>query len=405
MRAFAYNAFTASGKRRKGTIVAESEIMAAKALRDQGLFAEEISAKTTAPRKWAIGSLFRPKVTDSMRAVFVRQMAVLLSSGISAEQALETVHSAGGMPAIEAAAAHATAALMDGAPLSEALARSGAGFPPFILSSIRAGETAGELPIVFETLADYLEEAGTDKAALSTALIYPAFVASVALLVCGVLMINVAPEIVAMFETSGRPLPPLTRVVLAITGWIETYWTMLAGGFASLCLAIVVLGRRPFWRDRWHGLVLRMPLFGRYARMSEAAQYLRTLALVIASRHPVVDAVENAAQVLRIQKFRDEAKATRIDVEAGQSMSEAMQKMTLIPPVCCQLIRAGEQSARLARMTERAAVLVETWVSNDRKRMIALLDPLLMIVVGVLVLVIVLAVLLPIFDLQAVVTS
>ncbi|WP_233252467.1 type II secretion system F family protein [Maritimibacter sp. 55A14] len=266
-----------------------------------------------------------------MRAVFTRQMAVLLTSDLSAEAALETIRSSGTSPSIEAAAVQAKAALLDGQPLSVALEIADAGFPPFYTAAVRAGEVSGDVASVFEGLADYLESVGSDRAQLATALIYPAFVAAVSLLVCGVLMTNVAPEIVAMFEVSGRPLPDLTRVVMAISDWIQANWVLLVGGF--------------------------------------------------------------------------EAEALAEAVRSGESLSQGLARMSLIPPVCRQLIDAGEKSARLGRMTERAAVLVETWLTNERKRVAALLDPLLMMVVGGMVLVIVLAILLPIFDLQAVVSE
>jgi general secretion pathway protein F len=154
-------------------------------------------------------------------------------------------------------------------------------------------------------------------------------------------------------------------------------------------------------RDRWHGMALRLPVIGRLLRLSAAAQYLRTLALVISSRQTVVDAVTSASDVLVIRRFRDEALDLAEAVRSGESLSQGLVRMSLIPPVCRQLVDAGEKSARLGRMTERAAVLVETWLTNERKRVSALIDPLLMMVVGGLVLVIVLAILLPIFDLQA----
>jgi general secretion pathway protein F len=136
-------------------------------------------------------------------------------------------------------------------------------------------------------------------------------------------------------------------------------------------------------------------------RLSAAAQYLRTLALVISSRQAVVDAAASAGEVLVIRRFRAEAEDLAEAVRRGESLSQGLARMSLVPPVCRQLIAAGEQSARLGRMTERAAVLVESWLTNERKRVSALIDPLLMLVVGAMVLVIVLAILLPIFDLQS----
>lgn len=398
MRAFAYIAFTAQGARKRGTLVAESEAQAADILRGQGLFAEAITAKRASTRRGITGR--RTRLNADMRAVFTRQMAVLLSSDLTAETALETVRASGTAPVIEAAAAEAKAALMDGQPLSVALDMAGAGFPRFYIAALRAGEGSGDLAQVFEQLADYLESAGADRAQLATALIYPAFVAVVSLLVAGILMVNVAPEIAAMFATTGRPLPPLTQGVMAVSDFIQANALALGLGTVGLILGLVFALRVPAIRDRWHGLALSLPVVGRLMRLSAAAQYLRTLALVISSRQAVVDAVASASEVLVVRRFRDEAADLAEAVRRGESLSQGLARMSLIPPVCRQLILAGEQSARLGRMTERAAVLVESWHANERKRVAALLDPLLMLVVGTMVLVIVLAILLPIFDLQ-----
>ncbi|MFB9148689.1 type II secretion system F family protein [Roseovarius ramblicola] len=400
MRAFAYTAFTATGARKRGTLVAESEAQAAEILRGQGLFAEAITAKGRAgPRRGAFSR--RTRLSADMRAVFTRQMAVLLASDLTAESALETVRASGTAPVIEAAAAQAKAALMDGQPLSVALDMAGAGFPRFYIAAVRAGEGSGDLAAVFDQLADYLESAGADRAQLATALIYPAFVAAVSLLVAGILMVNVAPEIAAMFAVTGRPLPPLTQTVMGISDFVQANAVALGLGAVGLILGTVFALRVPAIRDRWHGIALRLPVVGRLMRLSAAAQYLRTLALVISSRQAVVDAVSSASEVLVVRRFRDEAQDLADAVRRGESLSQGLARMHLVPPVCRQLIAAGEQSARLGRMTERAAVLVESWLANERKRVAALIDPLLMLVVGTMVLVIVLAILLPIFDLQA----
>jgi len=381
-------------------LVAESEVQASEILKSQGLFAEEITGKD--PQQ----SLFRPRkrrtrMSADMRAVFTRQMAVLLASDLGAEAALETVRSSGTAASIEATAAEAKAALLDGQTLSAALDLANAGFPRFYIAAVRAGETSGDVAAVFEGLATYLEDVGSDKAQMVTALIYPAFVTVVSLIVCGVLMVNVAPEIAAMFQVSGRELPKLTQVVMGISDWIGANWIALLAGAVATVISIVMALRVPRIRDRWHNFLLKMPVFGRLMKLSAAAQYLRTLALVIASRQTVVDAVTSASDVLVIRRYRDEAHDLAEAVRGGASLSQGLANMSLIPPVCRQLITAGEQSARLARMSERAAVLVESWLTNERKRVSALLDPLLMMLVGALVLTIILAILLPIFDLQA----
>jgi len=401
MKAYAYVAYTDAGRRKTGTVVAETETHAAEKLKDQGLYASELTARA---RRIGAGAFSRTRLSPELQAVMTRQMAVLLSADMPAEAALDAVR-AGGSAALDRVGAAAQAALMDGAPLSEALDRSGAGFPRYYIASVRSGETAGDAAQVFNELADHLDTLGTDKAQISTALIYPAFVAAVSVLVSTILMVNVAPEIVSMFELSGRPLPVLTQRMLAISDWIGAH-KMLLG---TILLGLIVLGVLtrfvPPLRQARYRLGLRLPLIGRLMRLGASVQYLRTLALVLASRQPVINASGSAAQVMDIDRFRVEAEAVTQAVQSGDSLSTALENLSPIPPVARQLINAGEASSRLARMTERAAMLVENGLSTERKRIAALLEPMLMMVVGALVLVIVLSILLPIFDLQAVVAG
>lgn len=406
MRAFDYTAFSESGKRKSGSIIAETEAHAAELLTAKGLFASEISVRGQATGGSTGSILFsRNRLNADLQAVFTRQMAVLLSADLPTDAALEAVRTSGTGGPTEAFATSAKAALLEGAPLSEALHSSGASFAPYYIAAVRAGETSGDVGTVFGELANHLEDLRADRAKISTALIYPAFVAAVSLLVCAILMVNVAPEIVSMFEGSGQPLPQLTQRVLAVSNWIGRNATVLALGATGGVAAFLLGLRHAGFRDGCDRLVLRLPVIGRLKRLDAAAQYLRTLALVIASRQAVVEAVVSARDVLMVRRFREEAEAVTEGVRSGEKLSEALKRLSIIPPVAMQLVSAGEASARLARMTERAAVLVENGQSVERKRIAALLEPILMMLVGGFVLVIVLAVLLPIFDLQAVVTQ
>jgi len=403
MKAYTYVAYTDAGRRKTGTVVAETETHAAQKLQGQGLYPSELMART---RGLGVGSsvLSRARLSPELQAVMTRQIAVLLAADLPAEAALEAVR-AGGSPALDRVAANAQAALMDGAPLSEALDRSGAGFPRYYIASVRSGETAGDAAEVFTELADHLENLGTDKAQITTALIYPAFVAVISLMVCAILMVNVAPEIVAMFELSDRPLPALTQWMLAISNWIGRNLWLLGAVMVGLVALGVAARIVPALRQGGLRLGLKLPLIGGFMRLAASVQYLRTLALVLASRQSAVAAASSAAEVMDIDQFRDEAEQVTIAVQQGESLSQALHSLSPIPPVARQLISAGEASARLARMTERAATLTENALSTERKRIAALLEPALMMVVGAMVLVIVLAVLLPIFDLQAVVAG
>ncbi|MEP5152220.1 type II secretion system F family protein [Planktotalea sp.] len=403
MKTYGYTAFNSAGKKRSGTVIAETETHASSILSEQGLFVSEISVKASKP-SFGLTANRRSALNPDLQTVFTRQMAVLLGADMPAEAALEAVRQ-DSQSALDAVAAKTRAQLMDGATLSDALALSGAGFAPYYIASVRAGETAGDLAGVFSELADHLEGQREDKAQISTALIYPGFVAAISLMVCAILMVNVAPEIVAMFEISDRPLPQITQVILGISNWIQANIVPLLVVFAALCAIWIAAATVPAMRRIRDRLFLRLPLVGRFMRLSAAVQYLRTLALVLGSKNTVPSAVENASQVLSVDSFRQEGEAVSEAIRQGQTLSQALQKLSIVPPVARQLIAAGEVSVRIANMTERSAVMVENGLSTERKRIAALLEPMLMMVVGAFVLTIVLAVLLPIFDLQSVVAG
>ncbi|MEZ5714085.1 MAG: type II secretion system F family protein [Paracoccaceae bacterium] len=404
MKAYRFTAYTDAGRRKTGTVLAETEAQATADLKARGLYVSELDAQARKPGAALNLTARRTRLSPDLQSVFTRQMATLLAAEMPAEAALEAVRQ-GGHPALDAVAARARAELMEGASLSEALERSGAGWPAYYIASVRAGENAGDTATVLGELADHLETLGTDKAQISTALIYPAFVAAVSLLVCGILMTTVAPEIVSMFELSGRPLPELTQIMLGITNWISAQKYLLAAAALGLVALWIASSTIPAWRQARARAFLRLPLVGGLMRRGAAVQYLRTLALVLASRQPVVGATESAAQVLSIDRFTDEAARVTEAVREGETLSTALERLSIVPPVARQLISAGEASVRLARMTERAAMMVENALSTERKRIAALLEPMLMMLVGAFVLTIVLSVLLPIFDLQAVVAG
>lgn len=405
MKAYSYTAYTDAGHRKRGTVVAETETQAVQQLKGKGLFVSEIGDRARPGRgRRGTGGFWQRRLTADLQMVLTRQMAVLLGAELPIEAALDALRASGHTPGMDAVLARAKVALLEGSPLSDALEHSGAGFPRYYIAALRAGERSGELATVFAELADHLEETGADRAQISTALVYPAFVAAVSLLVCAILMTSVAPEIVAMFEISDRPLPPLTRLVLDVTDWVRTHLPLLAGMGLALVAGLIALSRIGWLRARRDAALLRLPLVGRLMRQAAAVQYLRTLALVLTSRHAVLSATDSAAEVLTVTRFRQEAAQVSEAVRAGDSLSAALDRLSFVPPVARQLIAAGEMSARLARMTERSAVLVENALSTERKRIAALLEPILMMAVGGFVLMVVLAVLLPIFDLQAMVT-
>ena len=402
MKTFAYTAYTPEGKRRRGVVVAEDEADASTRVAALGLMPSTLEAQAGAATKTRRRER---KIDRDLLSVFTRQMAVLLGAGLAADAALEAVQGAAGAARIERLAAEARAGLLQGESMADALGRAGGALPPWYAAAVRAGEQSGDLAAVFETLATHLETSAGDRAAITSALVYPAFVTVVAIVVCAILMTTVAPEIVAMFEDSGRPLPPLTVTVMGIVDWVRDHWLLLLIAVALLVLAVMGINRNPALRARRDTVLLRLPLIGRFLRMAAAAQYLRTLAVVINSRLPLTEALRFSAGVLDIDRYRAEAEEAGEALKRGESLSQALNRLPFLHPVARQLVQAGEASARLGPMTERAAVLAESWLRTERKRVSVIIEPASMVIVGGMVLTIVMAILLPIFDMQALVSG
>lgn len=401
MRTFAYTAYTPEGKRKHGVVVAEDEADASARVSALGLMPSTLEAQAGPART----RRRERRIDRDLLSVFTRQMAVLLGAGLTAEAALQAIQGAAGAARIERLAAEARAGLTEGEPLAEALGRAGGALPPWYAAAIRAGEQSGDLTAVFDTLADHLETSAGDRAAIASALVYPAFVTVVAVVVCAILMTTVAPQIVAMFETSGRPLPPLTLAVMGLVDWVRDHWLLLLALLALMVAGWVWIARAPALRDRRDGVFLRLPLIGRFLRMAEAAQYLRTMAVVVNARLPLPEALRYSAGVLEVARYRRLADDAGEALRRGESLSQALARLPFLHPVARQLVQAGEASARLGPMTERAAVLAESWLRTERKRVSVIIEPASMVIVGGMVLTIVLAILLPIFDMQSLVTG
>jgi general secretion pathway protein F len=402
VKTFAYTAYTPDGKRKRGVVVAEDESDASLRVADLGLMPATLEAQAGTPTK---ARKRERRIDRDLLSVFTRQMAVLLGAGLSADAALEAVQGAAGAARIERLAAEARAGLLQGDSMADALTRAGGALPAWYAAAVRAGEQSGDLAVVFNTLAEHLETSAGDRAAITSALVYPAFVTVVAIVVCAILMTTVAPEIIAMFEESGRPLPPLTVTVMGIVDAIRDHWLALLALLGLVIAAIITVNRTPSLRDRRDTLLLRLPLIGRFLRMAAAAQYLRTLAVVINSRLPLTEALRFSAGVLDITRYRVVAEEAGEALKRGESLSQALARLPFLNPVARQLVQAGEASARLGPMTERAAVLAESWLRTERKRVSVIIEPASMVIVGGMVLTIVLAILLPIFDMQALVTD
>jgi general secretion pathway protein F len=400
MPAYHYIAYDSVGTKVKGVLVADGATHARSLLTKEGLFPE----KLTETREKRAGSRFslvrRATLNQENLAVFSRQIAVLLTARIPLDEALNVLMGSDVGGQVNSIAAQLQNQIRDGLSLSAAMAKLPGAFPDYYRAAIAAGENSGELERVCEVLAEFIESRLAMRDTTVNSLVYPIFVGAVSLVVAGILLINVVPELALLFEQTGQPLPAITLASIAIGNFLTAHWAILIAGLLISVLAVKALYARPRPRMLFHRVLLRIPVFGPLARLKAAVLFLRTLSLALAANVPAVSAMRYAANAIDNEALQKEAAATYAMVEEGQRIASAMRKVTALPVIALQMLESGEKSGRLAEMATRAASLAETSLAIRSKRVATLMEPIMMMGVGGLVLLIVLSVLLPIFDLQ-----
>ncbi|HXU52460.1 MAG TPA: type II secretion system inner membrane protein GspF [Casimicrobiaceae bacterium] len=388
MTAFRYEAVDANGRLARGVVDADSARAARDVVRGKGLTPTAVDAAPAMASGIAVNA---PQL-----AMATRQLATLAQSGMTLDAALAA--------AAEQAEAPRVAKLLDavrgdvsaGQPIHAALARHPRAFPPLYRGLAAAGAESGRLADVLLRLADYLEARQALRQRFIAAMVYPALVTLIALLVIGVLLVYVVPQIVSVYQQSHQTLPFLTRALIATsdffraTGW---YWLALV---ATLVIAATLAWRRDAFRRRAQSAMLRMPLAGRLARSLDSARFASTLAILTGSGTPLLRALDAAADVVRMLPIEDAARAAAARVREGVPLARALKAQGVFPPVLVHLIASGEASGRLTPMLERAALELEGEAERRLTWIAALVQPALIVLMGALVLILVLAVMLPI---------
>ena len=395
MAAYRWEAVDAQGRVKRGHVDAASARAARDRLRADGLTPTAIDAARD--RGDPLGHV---RLAPEQVALLTRQLATLAQSGMPLDQALSAVAE----QADEARAAGIVTALRNhiatGESLPAAMARFPRTFSPLYRGLVAAGSDSGRLPDVLARLADYLEARAALRQKFTTALIYPMLVTIIALGVIAVLLTYVVPQVVAVYQQSRQTLPWLTRALIATSEFFRaTGWAWLGAAVAAL-VAFVVADRRPAFRARWHAWALRWPGVGKLLRSLDTARFASTLAILVGSGAPLLRSLEAAASVVRMIPLAQAARAASVLVREGVSLSRALKEQKVFPPVLIHLVANGEQSGTLAPMLERAAGELEREAERRLVWVTALIQPVLIVLMGAIVLVLVLAVMLPIVSMN-----
>ncbi|CAK0743743.1 Type II secretion system protein F [Gammaproteobacteria bacterium] len=400
MGAFEYTALDSEGHNRKGVLEGDTARAVRAQLREQKLTPLTVEEVHRHGVRVVGHGRVRRGISAGDLALITRQLATLVGSGLPVEESLGTVAQQTEKSRIKSMILGVRSRVVEGHSLAAALTDFPNAFPELYRATIAAGEQSGHLDAVLDRLADFTESRQAVGQRTWLALLYPALVTVVALLVVGALLVYVVPQVVQVFQGTGQQLPWLTRALIAVSSFLQKWWMILLGGLITAGVALRILLRRPGPRLNFHRLILRLPLFGRLERGMNTSRFARTLSILAASNVPVLDALRIAGAVLSNLVMRAAVEEAARRVREGSALHQAVGTSGYFPPMTVHLIASGEASGRLEEMLERAAVTQEREVDTYVATLLGLFEPLLILIMGGLVLIIVLAILLPIFELN-----
>lgn len=411
MAAFSFEAMDPAGKTRRGVVDADSLKAARSQLRGQGLIPLGVSAVSGGGRETGDGAL--PDNTDTggfllqrrilgptALATWTRQLAGLVSAGLPIERALSALADDAENERIHHLIAALRAEVHAGSSFARALSQHPREFSDIYTAVISAGESSGGLGLVLERLADDLEAQQALKSRLLGAALYPAIVSVVAVVIVLFLMGYVVPQVVAVFAGSKRALPLITVIMMTLSEWVREW-----GFTALIALVFVAFGGRqmlaiPHFREKFDSFWLTLPIVGRLARSYNAARFASTLSMLAAAGVPILKALQAAADTLNNRAMRADAQQAQILVREGAPLANALAQKKRFPGQVAMFARLGEQTGQLPTMLQRAAKQLSDDVQRRAMQLTTILEPLLIVAMGVVVMLIVLAVLLPIIQLN-----
>jgi general secretion pathway protein F len=397
MPAFSYQALDAAGKTRRGVLQGDTARSVRASLREEGLNPLEVTPVAQASERH---SLFQRGLSGTQLALLTRQLATLLKAGLPVDEALAALAEQNEDERTRTLVVCLRAKVMDGSSLAAGLADARESFPEIYRASVAAGEQSGKLDQVLARLADYSEARDALNQKVWAALAYPLLLSVVAIAVVTGLLAYVVPQIVGVFTQMHQVLPLPTRALLALSAFVKTWgWLLL------IVLVVAAIGGRfalrvEQMRYRWHEFLLRLPLVGGLIRAANTARCTRTLALLTASAVPLLDSLQIGAQVMPNLPMRAAVKRAALKVREGGNFSRALGESGYFPPVALRLIASGERAGELERMLDEAANQQQRELDRWMTTLTSVLGPLVILVVGAMVLFIVLAILLPIFDMN-----
>ncbi|HCY63469.1 MAG TPA: type II secretion system protein GspF [Oxalobacteraceae bacterium] len=403
MPAFRYEAVDAGGSTKKGVLNADSARAARADLRAQSLVpirVEAIAAQVDAATGQTRSRGFGDKLSTVEIALFTRQLASLLEAGLPLEQSFTALLEQAERTYVRDLIASIRSEVMAGSSLSDALAQHPRDFPDIYRALVASGEQIGQLSRVLSRLADYIERRNSLVQKVRLAFTYPAIVTVVAFAIVIFLLTYVVPQIVSVFANTKQKLPLLTVMMLAISDFVRNYGWMVAVAIIAAWLIWRRLLKNPDIKRRWHAWLLNAPLYGKFERSLNTSRFASTLAITTGSGVPILRALQTSRDTLSNVAMREQVEDATNSVREGVSLARALSAHQHFPPMLIHMIRAGEVTGELPAMLERASNAQEQDLERRALTIAGLLEPVLILAMGVVVLLIVLAVLMPIIEIN-----
>jgi general secretion pathway protein F len=400
MGAYQYVAVDAGGKEHRGILEGDTPKHVRQLLRERQLLPVELAEvearERRSQRHW---SLWRG-ISGLDLALLTRQLATLVRAGLPLDEALLAVSEHTEKPRLKSIVLGVRAKVVEGHSLAVGLDEFPYAFPPVYRATVTAGEQAGQLDAVLERLAEYTESRHGLRQKVSQAMIYPIVLTGIAFFIVTLMLVYVVPKVVGVFETTGQRLPIMTRVLIAISGAFQHWWWALLAGLVAAAYAAYRLMQNEDVRRRVHWWLLKTPVLGRVTRGLNTARFTRTLSILTGSGVPALEALRISASVVANLPMRAAVEEAAARVSEGGAIGRALGQSKLFPAMAIHLISSGEASGELDNMLDRAATHQEKEMDSLLGTMVSVLEPLLIVVMGLVVLAIVMAILLPIFEIS-----
>lgn len=406
MPAYRYKALDSQGKLVKGMLEADAPRQVRSQLRAKQLKPVEVAeAGGLRPQRSASArfSLFKPRLGAAELSLVTRQLATLVASALPLDECLKAAAEQTRRASTKALLLQVRSKVAEGYTLASAMAQFPQAFGEMYRAMVHAGEQAGQLAPVLEQLADYTESRQHTAQKLKMALIYPFVLLGVAVAVVTALMVFVVPELVGIFAHTEKQLPPLTVGLIAVSDFLRDDGVWLGVALVLSGFAFKQALQKPSRRKHWHRILLRVPGVRGLVIGIDTARFASTLSILMASGVPLLDALRIAAAVMSNLVLRDTAESVALRVKEGSSLNRALSQEPLFPPMMVHMVASGEASGDLETMLGRSAANQERELEMALGTMMGLFEPMMVVVMGGLVLTIVLAILLPIFDLNTMV--